>query len=136
LNNRRLEAAIGQQILPSLGDFDYDITMRSHRLKHFKIRGRTARAARILQTTLRLPGPLYERVKTHVEKKQTGSINDFIVNALTAYVRAVERKDIDDSFRGMADDKQYQREALLIADEFATSDAESIELSERDLIGA
>jgi hypothetical protein len=35
----------------------------------------------------------------------------------------------------MADDKQYQREALTIAEQFAASDAEALELSERDLIG-
>ncbi len=123
-------------MLQSLYDFDYDTDMRSQKMKHSEVGGGTAKASRILQTTLRLPGPLYERVKTHVEQKQTGSINDFIVNALTAYVRAVERKAIDDSFRDMADDKQYQREALMIAEQFAASDAESIELSERDLIGA
>jgi hypothetical protein len=89
-----------------------------------------------MQTTLRLPRPLYERVKGHVEREQAGSVNDFIVNAVAAYVRAVERKAIDDAFRDMADDKQYQREALMIAEQFAASDAEAIELSERDLIGA
>lgn len=89
-----------------------------------------------MQTTLRLPRPLYERVKSHVEREQTGSVNDFIVNALAAYVRAVERKTIDEAFRGMANDKKYQREASLIAEQFAASDAEAIELSERDLVGA
>jgi hypothetical protein len=63
-------------------------------------------------------------------------VNDFIVSAVAVYMRAVERKAIDDAFRGMADDKQYQREALMIAEQFAASDAEAIELSERDLIGA
>jgi hypothetical protein len=36
----------------------------------------------------------------------------------------------------MANDKQYQREALRIAEQFATSDAEAIELSDRDLVEA
>lgn len=45
-------------------------------------------------------------------------MNDFIVNALELYVKAIERKTIDDAFRGMAHDKQYQREALRIAEEF------------------
>jgi hypothetical protein len=97
--------------------------------------GGASRSTRILQTTLRLPRPLYERVKNYVEQNKTGSLNDFVVTALSAYVRAVERKAIDDAFRGMADDKQYQREALLIAEQFAASDAEALELSERDLIG-
>lgn len=89
-----------------------------------------------MQTTLRLPRPLYERVKSYVEQNKTGSVNDLIVNAVGAYMRAAERKAIDDAFRGMADDKQYQREALMIAEQFAPSDAEALELSERDLIGA
>jgi hypothetical protein len=110
--------------------------MRNQKVKHSAILGSTSRTARIMQTTLRLPRPLYERVKSHVEREQTGSVNDFIVNALAAYVRAVERKTIDEAFRGMANDKKYQREASLIAEQFAASDAEAIELSERDLVGA
>jgi hypothetical protein len=91
---------------------------------------------RNVQTTLRLPRQLYERAKQHVEREQTGSVNDFIVNALAAYVRAVERKAIDDAFCNMANDRRYQREALRIAEQFAASDAEAIELSDRDLVEA
>ena len=50
--------------------------------------------------------------------------------------RAVKRKAIDDAFRGMADDKLYQCEALLIAEQFAASDAEAMELCERDSVRA
>jgi hypothetical protein len=110
--------------------------MRNQKVKRHEIRGGTAKSGRNMQTTLRLPRQLYERVKGHVEREQTGSVNDFIVTALAAYMRAMERKAIDEAFRGMADDKQYQREALMIAEQFAASDAEALELSERDLIGA
>jgi hypothetical protein len=89
-----------------------------------------------MQTTLRLPRKLYEQAKHLVERESTGSVNDFIVNALAAYMRAIERKAIDDAFIAMAGDKQYQREALRIAEEFAVSDAEALELTERDLVGA
>jgi Arc/MetJ-type ribon-helix-helix transcriptional regulator len=99
-------------------------------------RDRTQKSDHNLQTTLRLPKQLYERIKSHVQRDQTVSVNEFIVNALAAYVRALERKAIDDAFLGMADDKQYQREALAIAEQFAASDAEALELSERDLIGS
>jgi hypothetical protein len=109
--------------------------MRKHKVERIAMRARAPKTARNMQTTLRLPRQLYERVKGHVERKQTGSVNDFIVNALAAYVRAVERKAIDDAFSGMANDMQYQREALQLAEQFAASDAEVIELSERDLIG-
>jgi hypothetical protein len=110
--------------------------MRNHTLKRSATRGRTQKSAHNLQTTLRLPKQLYERVKSHVQRDRTVSVNEFIVNALAAYVRAVERKAIDDAFLGMADDNQYQREALMIAEQFAASDAEALELSEWDLIGA
>jgi Arc/MetJ-type ribon-helix-helix transcriptional regulator len=110
--------------------------MRNHNVKRSTSRGHRQKPAHNLQTTLRLPKQLYERIKSHVQRDQTVSVNEFIVNALAAYVRAVERKAIDDAFLGMADDKQYQREALMIAEQFAASDAEALELSERDLIGA
>jgi Arc/MetJ-type ribon-helix-helix transcriptional regulator len=123
-------------LLHSLCDFNYDINMRKHNVKRPASRGRSPKTARNLQTTLRLPKHLYESIKSHVQRDQTVSVNEFIVNALAAYVRAVERKAIDDAFLGMADDRQYQREALMIAEQFAASDAEALELSERDLIGA
>jgi Arc/MetJ-type ribon-helix-helix transcriptional regulator len=110
--------------------------MRDHNVKRSTSRGHRQKPAHNLQTTLRLPKQLYERIKSHVQRGQTVSVNEFIVNALAAYVRAVERKAIDDAFLGMADDQQYQREALMIAEQFAESDAEALELSERDLIGA
>jgi hypothetical protein len=110
--------------------------MRDHNVKRSTSRGHRQKPAHNLQTTLRLPKQLYERIKSHVQRDQTVSVNEFIVNALAAYVRAVERKAIDDAFLGMADDQQYQREALMIAEQFAESDAEALELSERDLIGA
>jgi hypothetical protein len=74
--------------------------------------------ARLPQVTLRLPRQLYERAERLVKKHPTGSVNDFIVKALAAYVEAIERKAIDDSFRGMADDNAYHREALQIVAEF------------------
>jgi hypothetical protein len=121
--------------LKSTRGIAYDIRMRNRKVKRLAIHADTTKTARNIQTTLRLPRQLYERVKRYVEEEQTRSVNDFIVNALAIHVRALERKAIDDSFQGMAEDKQYQREALRIADQFARSDAEAIELSERDLIG-
>jgi hypothetical protein len=110
--------------------------MRNHNVKRSATRRGPQKTPHNLQTTLRLPKQLYERIKSHVQQDQRLSVNEFIVNALGAYVRAVERKAIDDAFLGMADDKQYQREALAIAEQFAASDAEALELSERDLIGS
>jgi Arc/MetJ-type ribon-helix-helix transcriptional regulator len=82
------------------------------------IHGRTLKSRESVRITLRLPRQFYERVKRQVEREQMGSVNDFIVNAVIVYAKAVERKAIDDSFSGMAHDKQYQREALRIVKEF------------------
>ncbi len=87
-------------------------------MMHLAARRCVLRSAREVKTLLCLPGDLYERVRRQVEREQTGSANDFIVDALEAYVQAVERKAIDDAFRDMAHDKQYQREALSIVEEF------------------
>jgi len=118
-----------------LRDIIYDVTMRQHKRKHSALGDKPGPPARKAQTTLRLPRKLYERAKLLVEQHKTGSVNDFIVRAVAAYVRAMERRAIDEAFRGMAEDKNYQREAQRISEEFAGSDAEALELSERDLVG-
>ena len=110
--------------------------MRNRKVRPPATRSSVAKPPRKVQTTLRLPRQLYEKAKLFVESGSKGSVNDLIVNALTAYVRALERKAIDDAFRPMGTDKQYQREALHLAEQFAASDAETIEIGERDLIGA
>ena len=116
----------------------YDVTMRVHKKRQATVQNVTqgSRKPRKTQTTLRLPRELYEQAKVLVERGKQGSVNDFIVAALSAYVRALERKAIDDAFRGMASDKQYQRETLRILKEFAASDAETLALSERDWLEA
>ncbi len=70
-----------------------------------------------------------------MERGNTSSVNDLIVSALAAYIKAMERKAIDDAFRPIATDKRYQSEAMHIAKQFSASDAESIEIGERDLVG-
>ena len=42
-----------------------------------------------------------------------------------------ERRAIDEAFRGMHDDAEYQREAVAIAEEFAISDAEAMQIADR-----
>ncbi len=122
--------------LQSYRDIIYDITMRKRKVRRFATSPSVTQSPRKVQTTLRLPRQLYERAKLFVDRGSQSSVNDLIVNALTAYVRALERKTIDDSFRPMATDKQYLREARGLAEQFAASDAETIEIGERDLIGA
>jgi hypothetical protein len=74
---------------------------------------------------------LLEDVNSTSPEGAEESANDLMVKALTACVRAMERKAIDDAFRPMASDKRYQREALRLAEQFSASDAETIELGEK-----
>jgi len=92
--------------------------------------------SRKVQTTLRLPIRLYEQVNCFVEKNRADSINEFIVAAVAAYVKAMHRKIIDEAFVRMSEDADYQKEALLIAEQFFESDAEALKIGEEDLIGA
>ncbi len=110
--------------------------MRKQKKRRLAIASGATPSPRKVQTTLRLSRQLYERAKLFVDGGSQGSVNDLMVNALTAYVRALERKTIDDAFRPMATDRQYQREARGLAEQFFASDAETIEIGERDLIGA
>ena len=84
---------------------------------------------------MRLPAGLYLQAKAFVEGRSKGSVNELIVNALAAYLRAAERKAIDDAFKPMAQDAAYRKESIKIAHEFAANDGETIVLSERDLAG-
>lgn len=87
-----------------------------------------------VQTTLRLPSSLYRRAKELVARERSRSVNEFIVNALAAYVKAKERRTIDDAFSAMKDDGDYQREAVSIAEEFLTSDLEAARIADVDSI--
>lgn len=100
-----------------------------------RVESRAVRSSAKMQTTLRLPRGLYEKIKLLATRRNTDSINDFILDAVASYVRAMERKAIDDSFLGMASDKVYQRETRRIMQEFAQSDAETLPLADRYLAG-
>jgi hypothetical protein len=85
---------------------------------------------RKVQTTLRLPKPLYEQVKSYVSKGATAAetINDFIIAAIQAYTKLLKRRSIDAEFSHMAGDASYQKESQLIAEEFTQSDWEALEI--------
>lgn len=89
---------------------------------------------RRIRTTVRLPRPLYEQARKFVDRNlvSADNINDFFVAAISAYVKLLERKEIDARFAKIADDADFQREAKLIAEEFGQSDWESFELAERE----
>ncbi len=100
-----------------------------------------AAKAKVKTTTVRLPAKIYEQAKSIVEHhaKEASSpylsLNDFIVTAVSAYVKLCKRKQIDAAFAGMAEDADYQEEAKLMAGEFEASDWEALRLEERELEG-
>jgi hypothetical protein len=95
-----------------------------------------AEQTRKVQATVRLPRPLYQQAKSFVGDKTSTleSINDLFVAAITAYVKLLRRKRIDAAFCGMAEDPSYQKEALLIAEQFSQSDWEAFELAEKETV--
>ncbi len=60
------------------------------------------------------------------------SINAFFVSAIRAYVRLIQRKQIDAKFAGMSEDAEYRKEAVRISEEFNQSDWEAFERAEKD----
>jgi hypothetical protein len=110
--------------------------MRNQKQQHNRLQKKTPKRARNTQTSLRLPEGLYESAKKAVEAGATNSVNELLVKALTAYLRALERRAIDQAFQPMANDRAYRREAVKLAEEFSVSDAESLRLSEQDLVGS
>lgn len=87
-----------------------------------------------VRTTVRLPRSLYDEIRRLVEENSVmaGTFNDFLISALQAYLKMLKRKRIDAAFAGMAADSEYQREAGLIAEEFANSDWEALAMVERE----
>ena len=92
----------------------------------------TAARKRRIRATVRIPRALYDEMRGVVRKRQTAAvnINDFVVSAIRAYVKLLERRRIDAQFAGMATDAEYQKEAIAIAEEFSASDWEAFELGE------
>jgi hypothetical protein len=87
-----------------------------------------------VQTTIRVPKPVYEEARDCVQKNWTGAetINDFFVTAIKAYLKMIRRKKIDAAFAGMATDTEFRREALQISEEFSVSDLEALEIAARE----
>jgi|SRR5271156_5236520 len=82
-------------------------------------------------TTVRLPRHVYERAKTVVIQSQASSFNEFVVQAIEEKVRRLTEAEIDAAFAQMANDADYQRNSIALADEFAISDWEAFESGAR-----
>jgi hypothetical protein len=92
------------------------------------------RSERKVRTTISLPEHLYEEVRSVVDTKTApaDSINGLFVSAIRAYVKLIQRKQIDAKFIGMSGDAEYQKEAGQISEEFGPSDWEALERAEKD----
>ncbi len=90
-----------------------------------------------IQTTLRLPRDLYEKVNRFVASSasRVDSMNDFFVRAVRAYIEMLRRRQVDAEFAAMASDAAYQEQAKAIAEEFSASDWEALEMAEREADG-
>lgn len=90
-------------------------------------------------TTVRMPQRLYAQALSVIEKEKSAgksrraiSLNDLIVSAVAAYLKAHQRRRIDAAFAGMARDVAYQREAKRLIEEFEPSDWEALRLGEEE----
>jgi len=83
-----------------------------------------------VRTTVNLPAELVRRSQRFVDDGTVPSRNALIVAALEHFVEHLERRAIDAQFAAMADDADYQSLSLDLADEFAESDWEALELGE------
>ena len=89
-----------------------------------------ARRKEYQNTTVRLPKAVYQRAKTAVEKSEAASsFNEFVVNAIEEKLHGLSEAEIDSAFAGMANDIDYQREAVALTQQFEPSDWEALQFS-------
>ncbi len=85
-----------------------------------------ARRKEYQNTTVRLPKQVYLLAKTAVEKSEAASsFNDFVVQAIEQKLQQLTESEIDAAFAQMADDHDYQRDAVALAKQFEKSDWEA-----------
>ena len=83
------------------------------------------------QKTVRLPRPLLKEAEGLIRASgHCESLNDFIVRSMRLRIEVLKRQELDARFAGMSKDAAYQKEAHLLAEEFANSDGEAAQLLE------
>lgn len=85
---------------------------------------------RIIRTTLTLPAELLEATDRAVQQGKARSRNEFVALALRHELAVQKRAEIDAAFATMANDTEYQSEALMIATEFTKADWEAFQIGE------
>ncbi len=83
-----------------------------------------------VRTTLSLPAELLAAVDVAVREGRARSRKELVSRAIRRELAAQERVRIDAAFATMANDPQYQRESLLIAEEFESADWEALRHAE------
>jgi metal-responsive CopG/Arc/MetJ family transcriptional regulator len=87
-------------------------------------------AARTVRTTLALPADLLEQVDRAVREGKARSRNVFVATALRHELAAEEAAAIDADLALMANDEEYQAEALALAEESVAAGWEALRLAE------
>ena len=83
-------------------------------------------AGKLVKTTAALSVELINTADRAVLDGKAKSRNELLARALRHELAALERSAIDADFAGMANDPDYQAEARQIAEEFVTSNRESL----------
>ena len=86
--------------------------------------------SKVIRTTLSLPEELLKATDKLVSSGKVKSRNQFIAEAISSHLAAIEKAEIDAAFAEMANDIEYQQEALQIEAEFAQASWEALELGE------
>jgi hypothetical protein len=84
-------------------------------------------------TTVRLPRHLYEEARGMVEtgSANASSLNELLVDSLHDKLKQLRRARIDAEFAGMKTDAQFHRESRLIAEQFSTSDRDTLQPAQK-----
>ncbi len=88
--------------------------------------------AATVRTTVAIATDILEAIDGAVREGLARSRNEFLNLALKNQLAASRRAAVDAAFAGMADDPEYQQEALQIAAEFETADHEALKLGATD----
>ncbi len=89
-------------------------------------------AAATVRTTVAIAADVLEAIDGAIREGLARSRNEFLNLALKNQLAASRRAAVDAAFAGMADDPDYQHEALQIAAEFENADHESLRLKATD----
>jgi len=86
-------------------------------------------------TTLRVPKKVYDQAKNALSHSVGSSFNEFVVEAVEEKLRRLREAEIDAAFAHMAEDADYQRSSIAMAQEFEKSDGETFRALQGESIG-